>query len=230
MKVTYIKHSGFLVETADVCLLFDYFQGGLPELDTGKQMLVFVSHGHGDHFGKEIFCLAEQFRNISFILSSDIKPDHYRKYGNIISAGPGMKFEVSGTDVRTLRSNDLGVAYIVHAGGKTVYHAGDLNWWHWEGEADKFNRVMRRSYQSEIDKLCGEMIDTAFVPVDPRLGDQYCLGLDYFMRGTDTKHVFPMHFWGNYEIFDRLMHETCTEEYRDRIIRIECEGQIFDIR
>lgn len=230
MKITYIKHSGFLVETEDVSLLFDYFQGGFPKLDTGKKMLVFVSHGHHDHFEKAIFCLAEQFRDISFILSSDIKADKYRKYGNIISAGPGMDFEVFGMNVRTLRSNDLGVAYLVHTGGKTVYHAGDLNWWHWEGESDKFNEVMRRSYQTEIDKLCGEIIDTAFVPVDPRLGDQYCLGLDCFMRGTVTKNVFPMHFWGDYGIFDRLMHEKCTEEYRDRIVRIEREGQIFDMR
>lgn len=229
MKVTYIKHSGFLAETADTYLLFDYFQGSFPKWDAGKRMLVFVSHGHHDHFGKEIFRLTEQFRDICFILSSDIKADDYRKYGNIVSAAPGMEFEVSGTDIRTLRSNDLGVAYLVRTGGQTVYHAGDLNWWHWEGESDKFNKVMRRSYQSEISKLCGEKIDAAFVPVDPRLGEQYCLGLDCFMRRTDTKAVFPMHFWGNYGIFERLMNEKCTEEYRDRIVRIGREGETFDI-
>ena len=86
---------------------------------------------------------------------------------------------------------------------------------------------MRRSYQAEINKLQGEKIDAAFVPVDPRLGEQYCWGIDCFMKRTDTKRVFPMHFWGNYDVFDRLMLEQCTQEYRDRIMKIEQEGQSF---
>ena len=31
MKITYIHHSAFLVETESAYLLFDYFQGKLPE-------------------------------------------------------------------------------------------------------------------------------------------------------------------------------------------------------
>ena len=129
--------------------------------------------------------------------------------------------------MRTLRSNDEGVAFLVHYHGQTLYHAGDLNWWHWEGEPEAYNTGMRRSYQAEINKLQGEKIDAAFVPVDPRLGEQYCWGIDCFMKRTDTKRVFPMHFWGNYDVFDRLMLEQCTQEYRDRIMKIEQEGQSF---
>ena len=55
---------------------------------------------------------------------------------------------------------------------------GDLNWWHWEGEPDEKNTEMRRAYQAEINRLMDEKIDIAFVPVDPRLGEQYCWGLD----------------------------------------------------
>ena len=88
---------------------------------------------------------------------------------------------------------------------------------------------MRRSYQSEINKLEKESIDAAFVPVDPRLGEQYVWGLDCFMKRTQTKCVFPMHFWGNYEVFDRLMLEKCTEDYKDKIMKIEREGQSFSL-
>ena len=42
-----------------------------------------------------------------------------------------------GAEIRTLRSTDEGVAFVVHYAGKTIYHAGDLNWWHWEGEPDE---------------------------------------------------------------------------------------------
>ena len=36
-----------------------------------------------------------------------------------------------------------------------------------------------------------------------------------------------MHFWGEYEIFDRLDSEACTEAYRETAIRNEREGQIL---
>ena len=39
MKITYIHHSAFLVETEAAYLLFDYFQGKLPEISTGKAAL-----------------------------------------------------------------------------------------------------------------------------------------------------------------------------------------------
>ena len=52
MKVTYLGHSGFLVETDDAYFLFDYYKGTVPELDSSKKMFVFVSHGHYDHYSK----------------------------------------------------------------------------------------------------------------------------------------------------------------------------------
>ena len=227
MKVTYVYHSCYTVELARHFLVFDYYKGEFPKWDSGKKMAVFVSHAHYDHFGKAIFSLRKVFSEICFILSSDIPVTEYEDEGDVICAAPNESFDVFGMQVRTLRSNDQGVAYLLHGEGKTIYHAGDLNWWHWEGESETFNKMIRRTYQSEINKLQNEKIDVAFVPVDPRLGEQYCWGIDCFMKRTDTKCVFPMHFWGNYEVFDRLMLENCTEAYRDRIMKIGQEGQTF---
>ena len=50
MKITYIHHSAFLVETESAYLLFDYFQGKLPEFSEEKPLYVFASHRHPDHF------------------------------------------------------------------------------------------------------------------------------------------------------------------------------------
>ena len=55
MKITYLRHSGFLVELEQVWLLFDYYRGEIPEFPKGKKGYVFVSHRHIDHFNKEIF-------------------------------------------------------------------------------------------------------------------------------------------------------------------------------
>ena len=55
MKITYIHHSAFLVETESAYLLFDYFQGKLPEFSEEKPLYVFASHRHPDHFSKITF-------------------------------------------------------------------------------------------------------------------------------------------------------------------------------
>lgn len=224
MRVTYLGHSGFLIEMEDAYFLFDYYRGQLPGMDAEKKLLVFVSHAHYDHYRKEIFTLRDAFPRLRFILSSDI---FVREAEDVVSMKPNEERGVFGCHIRTLRSTDEGVAFLIRYHGRTVYHAGDLNWWHWEEESEVFNKMIRRTYQSEINKLQHEKIDIAFVPVDPRLGEQYCWGIDCFMKRTDTKYVFPMHFWGNYDIFDRLMLEKCTETYKDKIMKIEREGQTF---
>ena len=38
MKITYIAHSGFLAELEHTILLFDYYQGELPELPDEKML------------------------------------------------------------------------------------------------------------------------------------------------------------------------------------------------
>ncbi len=224
IKVTYLGHSGFLAEVEDMYLLFDYYKGELPKMDPDKKMAVFVSHSHYDHYGKDIFRLRDIFQQIRFILSDDIPAQEEE---DVIFVRPNEHREILGLDITTLRSNDEGVAFLVKYKNRTIYHAGDLNWWHWEGEPEEYNTKMRRSYQSEINKLQKEKIDVAFVPVDPRLGEQYCWGLDCFMKRTETARVFPMHFWETYDIFDRLLLEKCTEDYQDKIVRIDREGQSF---
>lgn len=44
MKVTFIYHSSYFVELDHCCLLFDYYQGDIPQV--GKPLYVFASHSH----------------------------------------------------------------------------------------------------------------------------------------------------------------------------------------
>ena len=227
MRVTYLGHSGFLLEMEDALLLFDYYQGSLPEMDPEKTLFVFVSHVHYDHYNPDILKLRRQRQNIWYLFSDDVPmPDEQKQ---VIRLSPEEERRVNGIRVRTLPSTDEGVAFWIEYQGIVIYHAGDLNWWHWEGEPKSYNEQMRADYQKAIGELPDQPIDVAFVPADLRLGEQYVWGLDYFMRHTDTKNVFPMHFWGSYEVFDRLFHEPCTTEYRSRIREIQTEGQVFDI-
>lgn len=225
MKVTYLYHSGFMVEEENTVLIFDYFKGELPEFDENKQVYVFASHRHYDHFKKKIYDWKEKYPNITYILSDDIPSKKYMDHTVFI--GPNSEREIGSIKVRTLKSTDEGVAFLVYAQGKTLYHAGDLNWWHWEEEGNVYNEMMKRNYQYEISKIEGEHIDAAFVPVDPRLGDQFYYGLDWFMRHTDTEHVFPMHFWGKCFICGEIKNHPEATQYRDKIEEITGENQVF---
>lgn len=231
IKVVYIGHSGFWVEMEDACFLFDYYRGDLPEPDKGKKLFVFASHAHHDHYQRKIFEFQEKVPRTFYVLSKDVKRDalkHGGKEENSWFVKPEQELEVEGCRIRTLRSTDEGTAFLIQYQGRSIYHAGDLNAWYWEEEGGDYVMMMRRNYEREIRKLSGESIDVAFVPVDPRLEGEYAKGLDFFMRQTRTKYVFPMHFWEDYGIFERLRKEGCTEEYRDRIMEIEKPGQVFD--
>lgn len=235
MKITYLGHSGFFVEMEETCFLFDYYKGEIPKTDEEKKWVVCSSHAHYDHYNNRIFDLARDRKKITFLLSGDIKAKEEEDFwAELEERKTAVKFlspyeetEVFGCHVRTLRSNDEGVAFLVQCEGHVIYHGGDLNWWHWEGESDKFNALMQRSYETEMKKLEGQTVDVAFVAADPRLGRSYTWGLDCFMRHTCTRYVFPMHFWGEYTMFDRLFEEQCTSRYKESIIRIEKEGQTF---
>ena len=64
-QITFLGHCGFAVDTGPHILLFDYCprrlkpraEALLPGLLAGRQPLVFVSHGHGDHYSPDIWDL-----------------------------------------------------------------------------------------------------------------------------------------------------------------------------
>ena len=140
-----------------------------------------------------------------------------------------QNLSVDELQIQTLRSTDEGVAFLVRVKGITLYHAGDLNWWHWEEEGPEYNEKMKRDYQAEIGTIEGEHIDLAFVPLDPRLEEAYGWGLDYFMRHTETIRLFPMHLWGGYKTIPRFIADPLSEDYRDRIVKIERRQQSFEM-
>ena len=255
MKITYIHHSGFCVETETAVMLFDYYKGTIPLFDKKKDIFVFSSHKHQDHFNLEIFELANIYPKITFILSSDIRmneaymdrkniPENIRPNIHFIgkneskfyliqsnseneAPGSAPDDKSSGLLVETLASTDEGVAFIVALNGKVIYHAGDLNWWSWEGETKEEYTDMTDRFQKEILKIKDRHFDIAFVPLDPRQEDRFWWGFDYFMKSTKTELAFPMHFWRDYTIISKLKNMEIAKEYFRRIVDIKEEGQIF---
>ena len=67
MKLTYIFHSGFKLETEKSILIFDYWMdpGNVLEsvFQSKKPLYVFSSHFHEDHFTREVFEWRKQREN-----------------------------------------------------------------------------------------------------------------------------------------------------------------------
>lgn len=238
-SVWYLYHSGFALKTQNHFLIFDYYidkpDGGIPSLHTGvinpselsgERVLVFSSHSHGDHFTPRIFDWQKDL-DIKYILSHDIRSA--KKPADALSVHPGGEYDVGDVHISALKSTDKGVAFVVDVDGLCVYHAGDLNWWHWEGEPDNENRQMAGNYKKEINKLRGRQLDIAFVPLDPRLEKDYLRGLDYLAKTADLKTIFPMHFGSNYSVFEWIKSDTRAAAYLNQIKTITRRGEKFDV-
>ena len=224
MKITYIHHSSFLVELKQLALLFDYFQGDV-KLAEGKPAVIFASHRHGDHFSPVIFDFAKERQDVYYVLSDDIwekrTPSGLRE--RILFAGPGQEFSLpwlSGISVRTFKSTDEGVAFLIRSPEGVIYHAGDLNNWQWEGEPKDWNRNMEVNYRRQLEAMKNEKIDVAFVPLDPRQGKDFYRGMDDFMKMVGAARVFPMHCWDDFTVISRLKAMEESKDYRDRIMEI----------
>lgn len=226
MQITYISHSGFLVETDCVSLLFDYYEGKMPEINKEKPLYVFSSHSHEDHYNEDIYKLEKEYSEVTYILSSDIEGP---KDENKLYMGSNESRTVDNLQIETYLSTDLGVAFAVTVDGKEIFHAGDLHWWHWIGEPDSDNEEMERMYKNEMKKIEGRHFDVAFLVLDPRQEEAFDWGFDYFMRHTDTEIAFPMHFWKEYSIIADFKNSPKGKDIKDKIMDINREGQTFSI-
>lgn len=243
IDIWYLYHSGFAIKTLHHFLVFDYYPGNtktfwgdlkdglLNPIDLKEENLfVFSSHSHYDHFNKNILELKDHVDHIHYILSDDIAISNQFDKLNILKVHPYQSYQCEDLSITTLRSTDAGVAFLIKVDGITIYYAGDLNWWHWNGEEQRINKTMGEDYKHEIDSLIDKHIDIAFVPLDPRLEEHYILGVDYVMNTLHPDHLFPMHFADQYEVFTWLEEEPRAKDYLNKIYPISHRGEHFNLK
>lgn len=255
MRVTFIHHSSFCVELEDKVLVFDYFcgtrtrgmelidaipkfhfQGKMPEFDRDREIYVFVSHRHQDHFDPEIFQWAKKYPKIRYIMPRQMKFNE--KYFLKRGLDPGVRDRIrpvelsgqitlEGLTIETFVSTDEGVAYLVSCGGRSVYHAGDLHWWHWDGEPKEVLQYQEKAYKQEIDRLARHHVDVAFVVLDSRLETGVFWGLDYFLEKVDADYVIPMHLWQDYRLIRQYKALPDQGRRKERVLEVTGENQVF---
>ncbi|MFI3240345.1 MAG: MBL fold metallo-hydrolase [Bacteroidales bacterium] len=201
-NVTYIYHSGFAIEMGDgITLLFDYYKDTTGALDAilsrTQRLYVFASHAHRDHFVPEIFDFKGEI-STTYILSDDILGEDVAIPDNSVTVAPNMNLMVDNLKVTTYDSTDLGVAFKVEIDGVVVFHAGDLNNWHWRSESTEAEiaeaEIAFRKILDRVMETTADGVDIIFFPVDARMREGYADGAKEILEKVSIKHFFPMHF------------------------------------
>jgi L-ascorbate metabolism protein UlaG (beta-lactamase superfamily) len=204
IAIRYLYHSGFSLETDNCCLIFDYYQGEVRLPD--KKTYVFCTHNHADHYNPKIFAWQDKRPGIQYILSYDLKGDPMVPAGkdNLTFLSPGEERLIEEITVKAYGSTDEGVSFLVNCEGINIFHAGDLNWWHWAEDIPAERVKAEQTFKAEIAKIEGSSVDIAFFPVDPRLDANYYLGAELFIQTIRPRYLVPMHFWDDPHIIGQF--------------------------
>lgn len=234
MTVTYYHHSGFSVASGDVLLVFDYWTGKqkkLPEnrritpdfLARFRDVYVFVSHDHPDHFDEVIYTW-EQYAPVTYIVADDMSAEVRGR-----RMGKGGEMTLSDrVKVKAYGSTDAGVSYLVELDGVKFFHAGDLNFWHWrEVSTAREIELADEDFRKEVADIDEKEIDWCFFPVDPRMGMHFDAGANYFMMSAKPRVLVPMHFWGRGDVITEYARRSRSRE--TEIIPMTVQGQAVNL-
>lgn len=240
MTVTYIYHSCFVVEFSGFSVIFDFYKDVPREdgsfwvkdylLNKPEDLYVLSTHSHTDHFNPEVFTWRERKKNIQYVFSQDIldngfatsKDAHYLKKGDI--------FQDDFLKIQAFGSTDIGGSFLLTVGDTHLFHAGDLNNWHWNEEVDvKEALIYENNFLCELELLAEnvEQLHLAMFPVDPRLGADYMRGPEQFVSRIKTDYFLPMHFGDKYDKANAF--KDVAERHRCKVPKVNHVGQSFTI-
>ena len=197
--VTYLDHSGFTVETEKRFFVFDFYRdpAAALRLPSEKTVYVFSSHAHGDHFNQAIAGWEQSTE--AYILSSDIaETGGLTKVptAKIHYIAPYEQLDLGQIRVTAYGSTDQGASFALEAEGWRIFHAGDLNWWHWKEDTPENIEQARQDFFRELGRLNGQQFDLAFFPVDSRLEEFRDIGVREFVKEVKVSHLVAMHACG----------------------------------
>ena len=235
LKLTYYYNSGFSVQVGGTLLIFDYWEGengalapvnriNETYLQAFEQIFVFVSHAHPDHFDPVIYEWYKHGLPVSYIVSHDM-PVGTR--GSRLS--PLQEKQLTqDIKVKAFGSTDLGVSYLVSIYGMTVFHAGDLNLWHWRAESSlKEIEDAEKAFYAAMEPLRQEKIDVAMFPVDPRQGYMYDAGANHFIMSEKPRIFIPMHWQDRPEV--AIEYARRTRNNQTEVVALTKAGTIANL-
>lgn len=202
-QLYFIHHSSYLWIGARAIILWDYYGEGevAPLLDkhSEKRLYIVASHSHGDHFAPIVFDapFATHAGGVQYIFHEELSEVIVRDEALYLDTGETWADDL--VEVKAFGSTDCGGSFYIEVEGLKLFHAGDLNNWHWNEEADEeYIEQYETHWQKELNRFASlvEKLDLLMFPTDLRLGHDYLKGLGELLIVIEVKYLAPMHLNG----------------------------------
>ncbi len=228
LRITFLGHSAFMLESSDLTIVIDPFLTDNPVAPAGlniKADYILVSHGHGDHLGDAVSLARESDAKVisvyevaKYCARRGVK-SHAMHIGGAHNFGP-FKVKLTQALHGSSAGGDNGPAeylgnpcgFIIYAEGKTVYHSGDTG---------LFGDM----------KLIGSLnsIDVALLPI----GDNFTMGPEDALEAVkmlNPQQVVPMHY-NTWPLISQDPEEfkRAVEEQTVAMVTVLKPGEYMDI-
>lgn len=238
MKLTYIYHSCFCIQTKEVNIIIDFYKdtdhtdGFIYKniLSDSKKLYVLCTHSHLDHYNGEILEWEKKLKNITYIFSKDILYADITNKKDAVFLEKPERYEDENIMVKAYGSTDVGSSFYIEVGGKKIFHAGDLNNWHWNEEStEKEVKEAEEFYANELAIISKDIkkLDIAMFPIDPKLGKDFMKGAEQFIEAIDVDLLVPMHFDENYDKAKEF--ENIADKHNTKYWTITKKGQEINL-
>jgi len=230
--IHYLGHSGWALETRDHFLVFDYRESLatpppgatfprpadaslasgwiVPSEIADRNVIVFVSHAHRDHFDPVILAWGDSIPTLRYVFGWN----YDGPAGALRVDRPRRSFEIDGVRIHTITHDFDGIpeaAFLVEADGLTLYHSGDHG----------ATGPTRRRFEDNIDFLAGiaHDIDIAFTVTWG--------GEDYMVDRLRPRVVFPHHEGGAEYRLRRWAEQGTGANLNAEVCVVETRGERF---
>jgi L-ascorbate metabolism protein UlaG (beta-lactamase superfamily) len=198
--VWYLFHSGWAVKTSSAFMIFDYlvetpkpehkslFDGVInPDEIKDQNVYVFISHGHGDHFDKNILKWKKVIPNITYVFGWQAQ----EAQNHLAFGKDRLSKSIGPLKVKNIFHNFDSIpesAFLIEVDGLTIYFSGDHG-----NSPGALNPV----YKDNIDYMSqqSDVFDLVFLSI---FGSPTYDGELYAIDKFKPRVMLPMHS-GGYE-------------------------------
>jgi L-ascorbate metabolism protein UlaG (beta-lactamase superfamily) len=239
VKIWYTGHSGWALQFNDKVLIMDYWADGRtgtglsltngninPSELTDKNVYVFVSHDHSDHYDTTIYAWKNQIKNIKYIYGFNPEKSevhhtagyHGPSYLHIENHQTAMVDDIK---VTTLKSDDTGQGFLLELNGLKIFHPGDHA---------QFNADIEADYKQEINFIAEKTnkVDIAFLPVtgcpSSWQKEKIVDGFLYVLDKLNPTEVYPMHAYQREYLLNEFDQIAMERNYKNKVTCMQNKG------
>lgn len=228
LKIKYLDHSGWMIETPSRVLIFDYWERIRrqklqnpkdfdceidPKTLKNKKVVVFISHAHSDHFDPVTLAWQKIIPDITYVFGWE-----YQGPGDFIRCRFRREsLDIDGMKVKTVVHNFDKIpesAFLVEVDGFSIYFGGDHNSSRWQSDQLFLSNIAYLATQAP-------QLDLAFVAT---FGGEM-----HIIETLKPAYTIPMHDGGNERQYAKFAEKLKKRGLQTIALVAKKQGDIFQV-